>query len=114
MTEKEIKEEYKLIKESYNNNKSNKLISIDEARDNKFTCDWDIYNPIQPTFEGIRYFDNIPVEEIIDYIDWTPFFNAWGFNSRYPKVLEKNETQKEAQRLLDDGKKLLNQAIKEK
>jgi len=111
---KEIKEEYKLIKESYNNNKSKKLISIDEARDNKFTCDWDIYNPIQPTFEGIRYFDNIPVEEIIDYIDWTPFFNAWGFNSRYPKVLEKNETKKEAQKLFDDGKRLLNQAIKEK
>jgi 5-methyltetrahydrofolate--homocysteine methyltransferase len=111
---KDIDKEYQLLRESYNNNKSNKLISIDEARENKFTCDWYNYNPIKPTFEGIKYFDNIPVEEMIDYIDWTPFFNAWGFNSRYPKVLENNKTKNEAQKLFDDGKSLLNQAIKEK
>ena len=111
---KDIDKEYQLLRESYNNDKSNKLISIDKARENKFTCDWDNYNPIKPTFEGTRYFDNIPVEEIIDYIDWTPFFNAWGFNSRYPKVLENNKTKNEAQKLFDDGKTLLNQAIKEK
>jgi 5-methyltetrahydrofolate--homocysteine methyltransferase len=90
------------------------LISIDEARKNKFTFDWDNYNPIKPTFEGIKYFDNIPVEEIIDYIDWTPFFNAWGFNSRFPKILENNKTKNEAQKLFNDGKILLNQAINEK
>jgi len=111
---KDIDKEYQLLKESYSNNKSNKLVSIDKARENKFTCDWDNYNPIKPTFEGIKYFDNIPAEEIIDYIDWTPFFNAWGFNSRYPKVLENNKTKNEAQKLFDDGKTLLNQAIKEK
>jgi 5-methyltetrahydrofolate--homocysteine methyltransferase len=110
---KDIDKEYQLLRESYNNNKSNKLISIDKARENKFTYDWNNYNPIKPTFEGIKYFDNIPVEEIIDYIDWTPFFNAWGFNSRYPKVLENNKTKNEAQKLFDDGKTLLNQAIKE-
>jgi 5-methyltetrahydrofolate--homocysteine methyltransferase len=111
---KELDIEYQLLKDSYNNNKSNKLISIDEARKNKFTFDWDNYNPIKPTFEGIKYFDNIPVEEIIDYIDWTPFFNAWGFNSRFPKILENNKTKNEAQKLFNDGKILLNQAINEK
>jgi len=109
----EIDKEYKLLKESYNN-KSSKLISIEEARENKFICDWDKYNPIEPTFEGVKFFDNIPVEKLTDYIDWTPFFNAWGFNSRYPRVLENNKTKDEAQKLFEDGKSLLNEAIKEK
>lgn len=111
---KEINEEYEKLKDSYNNNKATKLISLEEARKNKFICDWDNYSPTTPTFEGIKYYDNIPAEELVDYIDWTPFFNAWGFNSRYPKVLKNDKTKNEAQKLFDDGKSLLNQAIKEK
>ena len=110
----EIDREYTLLKENYNNKKSDNLISLDMARQNKFTCDWDRYIPTKPTFEGVKFFDNIPVEELVNYIDWTPFFNAWGFKKRYPKVLENEETKNEAQKLFEDGKNLLNQAIKEK
>jgi 5-methyltetrahydrofolate--homocysteine methyltransferase len=110
----EIDQEYKLLRKNYNNNKSDNLISLDQARQNKFTCDWDRYIPTKPTFEGVKFFDNIPVEELIDYIDWTPFFNAWGFKKSYPRVLENEETKNEAQKLFNDGRSLLNQAIKEK
>ena len=110
----EIDREYTLLKENYNNKKSDNLISLDTARQNKFTCDWDSYIPTKPTFEGVKFFDNIPVEELVDYIDWTPFFNAWGFKKSYPKVLENEQTKNEAQKLFHDGKNLLNQAIKEK
>ena len=108
-----IQEEYKILREAYNNNKSSKLISLDKARKNKFIDDWDNYTPIKPTFEGIKFFDNISIEEIVDYIDWTPFFNAWGFKQLYPRVIQNDKTKKEAKKLFDDAKDLLNEAIQE-
>ena len=74
-----------------------------------------IIAPIKPSFEGIKFFDNILVEELIEYIDWTPFFNAWGFKSSYPKILDTVKKQKmRLTNSLNDAKKLLNQIIKEK
>jgi len=108
-----IQEEYKILREAYNNNKSSKLISLDKARKNKFIDDWDNYTPIKPTFEGIKFFDNISIEEIVDYIDWTPFFNAWGFKQLYPRVIQNDKTKEEAKKLFDDAKDLLNEAIQE-
>ena len=107
----QVEEEYKILRETYNNNKSSKLISLEQARKNKFVYDWDSYNPIKPTFEGVKFFDNIPIEEIVDYIDWTPFFNAWGFKQLYPRVIQNDKTKKEAKKLFDDAKDLLNEAI---
>ena len=109
----EVQEEYKILREAYNNDKSSKLISLDKARKNKFIDDWDNYTPIKPTFEGIKFFDNISIEEIVDYIDWTPFFNAWGFKQLYPRVIQNDKTKKEAKKLFDDAKDLLNEAIQE-
>jgi len=109
----EVQEEYKILREAYNNDKSSKLISLDKARENKFIDDWDNYTPIKPTFEGIKFFDNISIEEIVDYIDWTPFFNAWGFKQLYPRVIQNDKTKKEAKKLFDDAKDLLNEAIQE-
>jgi excinuclease ABC subunit A len=56
----EIDQEYKLLRKNYNNKKSDNLISLDTARQNKFTCDWDRYIPTKPTFEGVKFFENIP------------------------------------------------------
>ena len=109
-----INQEYEVLRENYKNKKSSTLIGLSDARKNKFNCDWKNYTPIKPSFEGIKFFDNILVEELIDYIDWTPFFNAWGFKSSYPKILNSEKTKNEAKKLFDDAKKLLNQIIKEK
>jgi 5-methyltetrahydrofolate--homocysteine methyltransferase len=100
--------------ENYKDRKSSTLIGLSDARKNKFNYDWKNYTPIKPSFEGIKFFDNILVEELIDYIDWTPFFNAWGFKSSYPKILDNEKTKNEAKKLFDDAKKLLNQIVEEK
>jgi 5-methyltetrahydrofolate--homocysteine methyltransferase len=110
----EIKTEYKEVRERYFNNKSNKLISLDESRQNKFEFDWSNYNPVKPSFEGVKYFKDILVEDIIDYIDWTPFFNAWGFKNSYPKILNDKKMGEEAKKLFKDANEFLDLAVKEK
>ena len=108
----EINEEYEKLKDSYNNNKATKLISLEEARKNKFICDWDNYNPTKPTFEGVKYYDNIPAEEIVDYIDWTPFFFTWEMRKKYPAILEDKIFGEQAKQLLEDANAMLDNIIK--
>ena len=111
---KEIKTEYEKVKDKYYNNKSSKLISLGESQKNKFEFDWQNYKPVKPSFEGIKYYEDILVEDIIDYIDWTPFFNAWGFKKSYPKILNDKKMGEEAKKLFKDANEFLDLAVKEK
>ena len=79
-----INEEYERLREDYSDEKGKNLISLSKARENKFDFKWSQYKPIKPSFEGIKFFEEISVKDLVDYIDWTPFFNAWGFKSSYP------------------------------
>ena len=111
---KEIEKEYSDVRDQYFNQKSSRLITLKECRKNKFDWDWKNYTPPKPTFEGIKYYDNIEIESVIDFIDWTPFFNAWGFKSSYPKVLQNNQMKEEAKKLFADANNLLELICKEK
>jgi len=108
-----INEEYERLREDYGNEKTKNLISLSKARENKFDFNWGKYKPIKPSFEGIKFFEEIPVKDLVDYIDWTPFFNAWGFRSSYPKILKDKKMKSEAQKLFEDANKLLNKIIQE-
>ena len=54
-----INQEYEVLCENYKDRKSSTLIGLSDARKNKFNCDWKNYSPIKPSFEGIKFFDNI-------------------------------------------------------
>ena len=58
-------------------------------------------------------FLEISVKDLVDYIDWTPFFNAWGFKSSYPKILKDKKMNNEANKLFEDANNLLNKIIQE-
>ena len=110
---KELKNEYSLVREKYYNTTSKKLLTFKEAKDNKFDFDWKNYEPTKPSFEGIEYFNKLNVEEFIDYIDWSPFFNAWGFKSSYPKILKDDKMKDEASKLYNDANLFLEKCINE-
>jgi len=110
----EIKKDYDIVREKFYNNKSKSLLSLNDARKNQFNFDWKNYQPIKPSFEGIKYFENLKVEDFVDFIDWSPFFNAWGFKSSYPKILKDDSMKNEAQKLFDDANAFLEKCIKEK
>ena len=64
------------------------LIPIEKARENKVRFDWTEFDPIAPHEPGIHVFDDYPLAELVDYIDWSPFFHAWELKGQYPEILD--------------------------
>ena len=65
----------------------------------------------RPSFTGIRVFDPVPLEDIVPFIDWTPFFHAWELRGVFPKILDAPEVGIRARELWDDSKKLLGNIV---
>ncbi|MGZ4739330.1 MAG: methionine synthase, partial [Ilumatobacteraceae bacterium] len=86
-------------------------VSIDEARANSGRFVFDEATVVAPTFTGVRAFDDIDAADLIPYIDWTPFFHAWGLRGRYPAILSDPELGGAAAPLFDDGRRLLEQIV---
>ncbi|MGO1719523.1 MAG: dihydropteroate synthase, partial [Luteimonas sp.] len=64
-----------------------RLVSLDKARGQRFDGGWDDYAPPPPKTTGITVFDDYPLQELLDVMDWTPFFQAWELAGRFPKIL---------------------------
>ncbi len=89
-------------------------LSLNQARERKHECNWGIYTPPRPTFEGKRVFNNIDLADLRDYIDWMPFFNAWEFHGKFPQILSDNTVGEAATSLFDDATTMLDRIIEEK
>ena len=110
-----IKTEYAKVRETHLANEARKQrITLEAARANKFKIDWTSFNPVKPSFLGIRAFPNYNLASLVPYIDWTPFFQAWELSGRYPQILTDNKVGAEAKKLFDDAQDLLKRLIAEK
>ncbi len=110
-----LKDEYHDMREQRKKRSANrKTFSLQQARDNAYKDDWKSYTPPEPTFLGIKAFDDYSLEEISRYIDWTPFFHAWELAGKYPKILQDEVVGEEASILFDDAQKMLKQIVEEK
>jgi 5-methyltetrahydrofolate--homocysteine methyltransferase len=89
------------------------LRSLDEARANRLAIDWSQAVPVEPSFLGVRALDDIKLQTLRDYIDWTPFFRAWDLTGTYPKILKDQSVGEAARAVFADGQELLDQIINE-
>jgi 5-methyltetrahydrofolate--homocysteine methyltransferase len=111
----DINKDYERVREQNKNAQSqNKLISMAEARENKFPIDWNKTEIAKPNFIGTKVFDNYDLKEIAEYIDWTPFFHSWEMKGSYPKILTDATRGAEATKLFNDAHAMLNKIISEK
>ena len=85
-----------------------------QARANSLQIDWTDYKPVKPSFFGPRAFKGFDLAGLVPYIDWTPFFQTWELNVRYPQILSDNKVGAEAKKLFDDAQALLKRMIAEK
>jgi 5-methyltetrahydrofolate--homocysteine methyltransferase len=109
-----IRAEYDKAREAHLNKRSDKRFkTIAEAREQNFKIDTALVAPA-PTFTGTRVFENYPLEELVPYIDWTPFFQTWELRGSYPRILEDKVLGDEARKLFDDAKALLKRIVDEK
>jgi 5-methyltetrahydrofolate--homocysteine methyltransferase len=88
-------------------------LSLEQARANRFDGGWDRYTPPEPASTGVQTFRDYSVEELVEYIDWMPFFNAWEFSGRFPDILKNPATAEAAGQLFDDARRLLDRILKE-
>ncbi|MGK9368759.1 methionine synthase [Melioribacter sp. Ez-97] len=110
-----IKSEYEELRKNHIRKISEKnFVTLEEARKNKFHADWENYRPVKPNKIGITVLNDYPLEEISRYIDWTPFFHAWEMKGKYPDIFNNEVYGKEAEKLYDDGLKILKEIINNK
>ncbi len=91
-----------------------KLVTIGEARKRRFAPDWSKEEIAAPEFNGVKVFDDFPLPELVDYIDWSPFFHAWELRGRFPSILEDATVGQHATELYDDARKMLDKIVKER
>ncbi|NNF67725.1 MAG: methionine synthase, partial [Gammaproteobacteria bacterium] len=89
-------------------------LSLGEARENRWRCDWKNYQPPKPELTGTTTFDHFPLDELARYVDWSPFFHSWELPGRYPQLLDDSRVGETARRLFADAQKMLDQIISEK
>lgn len=109
-----IRAEYDKAREAHLNKRSDKRFkSIEEARADKFQIDLDLIAP-EPVFTGTRIFEDYPLDVLVPYIDWTPFFHTWELKGSYPKIFADKNVGDEAKKLFDDAQALLKKIVDEK
>lgn len=110
-----IREQYTKLREGHAGKKgAQKMLPIAEARKNKFPIRWQGYTPVKPANPGITVLDPFPLETLVEYIDWTPFFKTWELHGRYPAILEDPIVGEEAGKVYKDARALLEQIVREK
>jgi 5-methyltetrahydrofolate--homocysteine methyltransferase len=110
-----IKDEYAKAREAHANKKSDKrFVSIEEARGQRCYINLNGSIPPKPTFTGTKVFDAYPLEELVPYIDWTPFFHTWELRGSYPKIFNDKYVGTEAKKLYDDAQVLLKRIVDDK
>ncbi|MFI3245866.1 MAG: methionine synthase [Ferrimonas sp.] len=105
-------QEYRQLKQQRENQGQRKtLIPLAIARANRNQIDWARYQPVTPNQLGVHTLLDYPLADLIERIDWTPFFRSWGLHGRFPAIFNDTTVGAEAQELYDNAQTMLNQII---
>lgn len=104
-----LQKDYDIVREQHARKRPRSApVTLEQARANAFATDWQSYQPPVPKQLGVIQFDDVAIEEIEPYIDWTPFFMTWSLAGKYPRILEDKVVGEEAKRLFADAKAMLD------
>jgi 5-methyltetrahydrofolate--homocysteine methyltransferase len=110
-----IAAEYDAVRQRHATRSNRKpLIPIDRARANAHSTDWQRVSPAQPLQPGLQVFEDWPLAELVDYIDWTPFFQTWELAGRFPEILDDEVVGEAARSLYADARTLLDRIVDER
>jgi 5-methyltetrahydrofolate--homocysteine methyltransferase len=110
----DLQEEYRLLRENYlKRSREKKYLSLQQAQANKLSIDWKEVDVYQPNKVGVQLLDQLDLNQIKEYIDWTPFFQTWELHGKFPAILKDEVLGEEAQRLFEEAQEMLQQIIAE-
>jgi 5-methyltetrahydrofolate--homocysteine methyltransferase len=111
----EIKDRYSKMREDHSSRQSVKtLLSIGDARKNRYNTDWKNLNIAEPLIPGLHVLPEIDLNELTAYIDWTFFFFSWKLSGKYPAIFKDPVKGAEAKKLFDDAQFWLKEIIEKK
>ncbi len=90
------------------------MLTLAEAKANAFRADWAAADLAVPKRYGVQVFDDFPLDELVRYFDWSPFFHAWELRGRYPAIFQDEYVGEEAKKLHADALELLDRIVREK
>jgi len=109
-----LRKEYVTLRDGYLNRARDKnFLTIEEARKNKFKIDWNNYEAIKPNFIGTKTVE-VDLSDLVDFIDWTPFFQSWELYGKYPAILSDEVVGEQASDLFKDAQNMLAKIVSEK
>ncbi|MGB5821099.1 MAG: methionine synthase [Saonia sp.] len=94
--------------------KQKEYLSIEKARENKFKIDWHTSEIAEPQQLGIQVIEDLELEKLKDFIDWTPFFRSWELHGKYPAILSDDVVGQQATELFNDAQEMLKKVLDEK
>lgn len=111
----DLKNDYSDFREKFLNRQVDKdYVSIEDARKDKFTIDWENEEIFTPNNLGIQIFENQDLRELLPFIDWSPFFRSWDLHGKYPQILEDEVVGVQAKELFKDAQVILKRILDEK
>ena len=104
--------EYDVVRERVaNRTPRGDIVPYEKAIEAGWQCDWANYSPVQPKTLGVQVFKDYPLEDLIETIDWTPFFITWSLVGKYPKIFDDKVVGEAAQNLFDDAQTMLRDLV---
>jgi len=91
-----------------------RLVSLEKARGQRFDGGWQDYVPPAPRAPGITVLDDYPLAELVEYIDWTPFFSTWELAGKFPAILDDAVVGAQARELYRDARAMLQRIVDER
>ena len=109
-----IREEYELFKRKFLERTSSKTyLTLTEAQKNAKKIDWNNFEIKKPRKLGIYTIENQTIEELLNFIDWSPFFRSWDLHGKYPDILNDKLVGEQAKLLFNDAQKMIRKIIEE-
>jgi len=111
----EIAREQQAARDQHANKRTDKrTLTLAQARENRTSIVWRPSDIARPSFTGVRAVSNLPLSELVPYIDWSPFFRAWELHGRYPEIFEDAVVGESARKLFEEAQALLTQLVSDK
>lgn len=110
-----VKGDYEGLRQEHSNRqRTQKFLSLSDARRDRMQSDWQTVSITKPSFLGAKVFGQVPIAELINYMDWSPFFIVWGLKGKFPNILKDAKVGQQAQEIYASAQNFLKKVIAQK
>ena len=109
-----VRLDYEQVRQAHQDKGPKVLLPLAQARANRFKTDWASIDIPKPARLGVQVIDRQPLDQLVPFIDWTPFFHTWELRGRYPSIFDDPTVGPKAKELFEDAKRLLDRIVKDR